>query len=200
MSEKENENVSEEVKSVIDAEHSVKDGKAEKRRKAAVANENDEDYQFLLRKNFYNHEDRLKKKQLFSMRILSIVLLVMVVIFVSLYLVKLNDSTMLLDNMIGSSMEYIYENVTYIEDSEIKFVEVVSELNVMRTLMNHNGSSSTKQYCISELYYIAVQFPDTFISHRSEIYTAFKNLTDSKEDVAYALLEELLNKIVDERK
>jgi aminoglycoside N3'-acetyltransferase len=200
VSEKEQEKISEEVKSITDAEHSVKEGKAEKKRKTAYANENDEDYQFLLRKNFYNHEDRLKKKQLFSMRILSVVLLAMLIIFVSLYLVKLNDSTMLLDKMIGASVEYVYENVTYIEDSQIKFVEVVSELNVIRTLMNHNGSSSTKQYCISELYYIAVQLPDTFINHRSEIYTAFKNLTENKEDVAYALLDELLNKIVDERK
>ena len=200
MSEKEQENISEEVKPVTETENSVKEVKAEKKKKTAYANENDEDYQFLLRKNFYNYEDRLKKKQLFSMRILCVVLLALLIIFVSLYLVKLNDSTMLLDKMIGSSVEYIYENVTYIEDSDIKFVEVVSELNVMRSLMNHNGSSSTKQFCISELYYIAVQLPDTFKRHRSEVYTAFKNLNENKEDVAYALLGELLTKIVDERK
>ena len=164
-----------------------------------MENTDDSDYQSLLRKNFYNFDQVRKNRQLKSLRITTIILTVMLIFFLSLYLVKLNDSTMLLDRVINASLKYVYDNVLYI-DNQVIYTEVVSELNVMRTLMNHNGETGKRQFVISELYYIAVQLPDSFVSYRSEVYDAFKNLHEGRLDIGYRLLEELLMKIVQERK
>lgn len=159
----------------------------------------DENYQSLLRKNFYNYDQVRQKRQLNSLRITNTVLVVALIVIFALYLVNLNDSTGQLDKVVDSSMTYVYENVMY-TDNDVKYTEVVSELNVMRTLMNYSGQPAKRQYAISELYYIAVQLPDTFVSHRTEIYDAFKNLVEDRLDVGYKLLEELLINIVNERK
>ncbi len=164
-----------------------------------MENTDDSDYQSLLRKNFYNFDQVRKNRQLKSLRITTIILTVMLIFFLSLYLVKLNDSTMLLDRVINASLKYVYDNVLYV-DNQVIYTEVVSELNVMRTLMNHNGETGKRQFVISELYYIAVQLPDSFVSYRSEVYDAFKNLHEGRLDIGYKLLEELLMKIVQERK
>ena len=164
-----------------------------------MENTDDSDYQSLLRKNFYNFDQVRKNRQLKSLRITTIILTVMLIFFLSLYLVKLNDSTMLLDRVINASLKYVYDNVLYV-DNQVIYTEVVSELNVMRTLMNHNGETGKRQFVISELYYIAVQLPDSFVSYRSEVYDAFKNLQEGRLDIGYKLLEELLMKIVQERK
>lgn len=164
-----------------------------------MENTDDSDYQSLLRKNFYNFDQVRKNRQLKSLRITTIILTVMLIFFLSLYLVKLNDSTMLLDRVINASLKYVYDNVLYV-DNQVIYTEVVSELNVMRTLMNHNGETGKRQFVISELYYIAVQLPDSFVSYRSEVYDAFKNLHEGRLDIGYRLLEELLMKIVQERK
>lgn len=164
-----------------------------------MENTDDSDYQSLLRKNFYNFDQVRKNRQLKSLRITTIILTVMLILFLSLYLVKLNDSTMLLDRVINASLKYVYDNVLYV-DNQVIYTEVVSELNVMRTLMNHNGETGKRQFVISELYYIAVQLPDSFVSYRSEVYDAFKNLHEGRLDIGYRLLEELLMKIVQERK
>lgn len=164
-----------------------------------MENTDDSDYQSLLRKNFYNFDQVRKNRQLKSLRITTIILTVMLIFFLSLYLVKLNDSTMLLDRVINASLKYVYDNVLYV-DNQVIYTEVVSELNVMRTLMNHNGETGKRQFVISELYYIAVQLPDSFVSYRSEVYDAFKNLHEGRLDICYRLLEELLMKIVQERK
>ena len=164
-----------------------------------MENTDDSDYQSLLRKNFYNFDQVRKNRQLKSLRITTIILTVMLIFFLSLYLVKLNDSTMLLDRVINASLKYVYDNVLYV-DNQVIYTEVVSELNVMRTLMNHNGETGKRQFVISELYYIAVQLPDSFVSYRSEVYDAFKNLHEGRLDIGYRLLEELLMKIVKERK
>lgn len=159
----------------------------------------DENYQSLLRKNFYNYDQVRQKRQLNSLRITNTVLVVALIVIFALYLVNLNDSTGQLDKVVDSSMTYVYENVMY-TDNDVKYTEVVSELNVMRTLMNYSGQPAKRQYAISELYYIAVQLPDTFVSHRTEVYDAFKNLVEDRLDVGYKLLEELLINIVNERK
>jgi len=159
----------------------------------------DSEYQSLLRKNFYNYDQISKKRQLSSLRITVMVLTVILIVILSLYVVHLNDSTLLLDKLISSSREYVYENVMYVDNSII-YTEVVSELNVMRTLMNHNGELGKRQYAISELYYIAIQLPDAFIKHRTDVYDAFKNLEEGRLEVGYKLIEELLVKIVEERK
>lgn len=164
-----------------------------------MENTDDSDYQSLLRKNFYNFDQVRKNRQLKSLRITTIILTVMLIFFLSLYLVKLNDSTMLLDRVINASLKYVYDNVLYV-DNQVIYTEVVSELNVMRTLMNHNGETGKRQFVISELYYIVVQLPDSFVSYRSEVYDAFKNLHEGRLDIGYRLLEELLMKIVQERK
>ena len=159
----------------------------------------DENYQSLLRKNFYNYDQVRQKRQLNSLRITNTVLVVALIVIFALYLVNLNDSTGQLDKVVDSSMIYVFENVMY-TDNDVKYTEVVSELNVMRTLMNYSGQPAKRQYAISELYYIAVQLPDTFVSHRTEVYDAFKNLVEDRLDVGYKLLEELLINIVNERK
>ena len=64
--------------------------------------------------------------------------------------------------------------------------------------MNHNGELE-KTICISELYYIAIQLPDSFIKHRTEVYDAFKNINEDKQELGYKLIEELLIKIVEGR-
>ncbi|HOD93985.1 MAG TPA: hypothetical protein PL054_08950 [Clostridia bacterium] len=159
----------------------------------------DSDYQSLLRKNFYNYDQVSKKRQLASLRITTMVLTVILIVILSLYIVHINDSTLLLDKLIESSREYVYENVMYVDNSII-YTEVTSELNVMRTLMNHNGETGKRQYAISELYYISIQLPNAFISHRADVYEAFKNLEEGRLEVGYKLIEELLVKIVEERK
>ncbi len=172
-------------------------------KKLLISNDNelpdDADYQSLLRKNFYNYDQVRKKRQLFSLRITTMVLVVILIVILALYIVHLNDSTLLLDKLIESSQAYVYKNVMYIDNSII-YTEVVSELNVMRTLMNHNGEPGKRQYAISELYYIAIQLPDSFIRHRTDVYEAFKNLEEGRLDVGYKLIEELLIKIVEERR
>jgi hypothetical protein len=159
----------------------------------------DADYQSLLRKNFYNYDQVRKDRQLLSLRITTMVLTVILIVILSLYIVHINDSTLLLDKLIDSSQEYVYKNIMYI-DNTIIYTEVVSELNVMRTLMNHNGEPGKRQYAISELYYIAIQLPDAFIGHRIDVYEAFKNIEEGRLDVGYKLIEELLVTIVEERK
>ena len=70
-----------------------------------MENTDDSDYQSLLRKNFYNFDQVRKNRQLKSLRITTIILTVMLIFFLSLYLVKLNDSTMLLDRVINASLK-----------------------------------------------------------------------------------------------
>jgi len=158
----------------------------------------DTDYQGMLRKNFYDFDQISKKRQITSLRMAVMALTVILIVILTLYIVHLSDSTILLDKLIESSSKYVYDNVLYV-DNQIKYTEVVSELNVMRTLMNHNGELGKRQYAISELYYIAIQLPDSFIKHRTEVYDAFKNINEDKQELGYKLIEELLIKIVEGR-
>ncbi|HHT95503.1 MAG TPA: hypothetical protein P5064_04170 [Clostridia bacterium] len=158
----------------------------------------DSDYQSVLRKNFYDFDQINKKRQITSLRMAVMALTLILIVILTLYIVHLSDSTILLDKLIDSSSKYVLDNVMYV-DNPIKYTEVVSELNVMRTLMNHNGELGKRQYAISELYYIAIQLPDSFVKYKAEIYDAFKNINEGKQDVGYKLIEELLVKIVEER-
>ncbi len=158
----------------------------------------DSDYQSVLRKNFYDFDQISKKRQITSLRMAVMALTIILIVILTLYIVHLSDSTILLDKLIDSSSKYVLDNVLYV-DNPIKFTEVVSELNVMRTLMNHNGELGKRQYAISELYYIAIQLPDSFIKHKTEVYDAFKNINEGKQELGYKLIEELLIKIVEGR-
>ena len=82
-------------------------------------------------------------------------------------------------------------------DNPIKIYRSGFRTYVMRT--DESGELGKRQYAISELYYIAIQLPDSFVKYKAEIYDAFKNINEGKQDVGYKLIEELLVKIVEER-
>ncbi len=171
-----------------------------KRPRVAQYLKDEDDYSDILPRANYFSYDVIKSKRRFTYLFVALmIMVVLTTVFLSLYLVAKSDSLSFVDRMIDNSLKYVSDNILLIEN-EAKLKEITAELNVIRTLMNYKRDYPDRQFTISELYYVSIQIPDTFIDYRHLLYEGFLKIQEGNEDAGFVQLSEVLYKMVEERK
>lgn len=139
------------------------------------------------------------RKRLAVLRGICLCLSVALVTFVGLFLfANARFEAKCSDNFytsIANAAELFEINQSNDFDYDVKYREIVAELNTARNMLFLMNSDEDRQICMNELYYASIQLPNQIKLYSADITIGLKYLTEGQDTLGYSTLRMVIDNI-----